>query len=142
MENYSFSEAGQELYTFTKNRFCDYYIEEFKLSKESSEFGEDVILYAMHALLRLWHPYIPFVTEELYGKLGFQGDVIVSQWPSMDLTVDKQAEKAHTLFVEVVREVRKLRAENNIMPNKTIKLKVYAKNANAEILSNMLPLLA
>lgn len=142
MENYSFSEAWQELYTFTKNRFCDYYIEEFKLSKDTSEYGEDVILYAMNVLLRLWHPYIPFVTEELYSKLWFNGHLIVSEWPHVWLEVNKEAEKAHSLFVEVVREVRKLRAENNIMPNKTIKLKVYAKNTNAEILSEMLTLLS
>ena len=41
MENYNFSEAGWELYTFTKNRFCDYYIEEFKLAKDVSEYGQD-----------------------------------------------------------------------------------------------------
>jgi len=141
MENYSFSEAGQELYIFTKNRFCDYYIEEFKLAKEASTYGEDVILYAAHVLLRLWHPYIPFVTEELYSKLWFDGDLIISSWPKLEVNIDKPIEKAHTLFVEVIKEVRKLRAENNIMPNKTIKLKIYAKNSNAEILSSCLDLL-
>lgn len=83
MEDYSFSEAGTELYVFTKNEFCDYYIEEFKLTKDTSKYGKDVILYTIHTLLRLWHPYIPFVTEELYKKIGFSGDVIVSQWPKM-----------------------------------------------------------
>ena len=142
MENYSFSEAGQELYTFTKNRFCDYYIEEFKLSKDISEFGEDVILYSMNALLRLWHPYIPFVTEEMYSKIGFVGDLIISDWPNIEIEINKDAEKAHTLFVEVIREIRKLRAENNIMPNKSIKLKIYAKNTNAEVLNEMLTLIS
>lgn len=142
MEAYNFSEAGGELYTFTKNRFCDYYIEEFKLAKDVSQFWEDVILYSFNVLLRLWHPYIPFVTEELHDKLGFTGDLIVADWPTLSLDVDKEVEKAHTLFVEVIREVRKLRAENNIMPNKTIKLKIYAKNKNAEILESCLDLLA
>lgn len=68
--------------------------------------------------------------------------MIVAQWPILNLAVDKEVEKAHTLFVEVIREVRKLRAENNIMPNKTIKLKIYAKNKNAEILSSCLDLLS
>lgn len=71
MEQYSFSEAGQELYNFTRNEFCDYYIEEFKLTKEVSKYGAEVISYSMNVLLKLWHPYIPFVTEELYSKLGF-----------------------------------------------------------------------
>jgi valyl-tRNA synthetase len=59
------------LQTFTKNEFCDYYIEEFKLTKEKSKYGEKVISYVLNHLLRLWHPYIPFVTEEIYDKLGF-----------------------------------------------------------------------
>lgn len=142
MESYSFSEAGGELYTFTKNRFCDYYIEEFKLAKEVSKHGEDVILYAIHVLLRLWHPYIPFVTEELYEKLWFSGHLIISQWPQLTLETNSDVEKSHTLFVEVIREIRKLRAENNIMPNKTIKLKIYAKNKNAEILNSSIDLLS
>jgi valyl-tRNA synthetase len=69
MEDYSFSEAGQELYAFTKNEFCDFYIEEFKLTKETSKNGNNVIMFALDTLLKLWHPYIPFVTEELYEKL-------------------------------------------------------------------------
>ncbi|NDK09604.1 valine--tRNA ligase [Candidatus Gracilibacteria bacterium] len=142
MENYSFSDAGQELYVFTKNSFCDYYIEEFKLSKTSSKHGETVIRYAMGVLLKLWHPYIPFVSEELYKKLGFSGDLIVAPWPKVEIESDQEAIKAHELFVEIVKEVRKLRAENNIMPNKSIKLKIYAKNKNAEILEPTLNILS
>lgn len=59
----------------------------------------------------------------------------------MTLNANNEVEKAHELFVEVVREVRKLRADNNIMPNKTIKLKIYAKNKNAEILTEILELI-
>jgi len=69
MESYNFSEIGQELQIFTKNEFCDYYIEEFKLS--NSQFGNEVIIYTLNKLLKLWHPYIPFVTTEIYSKLGF-----------------------------------------------------------------------
>jgi len=96
----------------------------------------------MNALLRLWHPYIPFVTEEMYSKIGFVGDLIISDWPNIEIEINKDAEKAHTLFVEVIREIRKLRAENNIMPNKSIKLKIYAKNTNAEVLNEMLTLIS
>jgi valyl-tRNA synthetase len=72
MDNNNFSEAGQELQSFTKNEFCDYYIEEFKLTKEKSQFGEKVITYVMNNLLKLWHPYVPFVSTEIYNKLGFE----------------------------------------------------------------------
>ena len=141
MENFNFSEAWEELYRFTRNRFCDYYIEEYKLTKDESKYGEEVILYSIHALLRLWHPYIPFVTEEIYKKLGFSGDLIIQKWPEISLEINKEAEKTHELFVELVKEVRKLRAENNIMPNKTIKLKIYAKWKNADTLNEVIDLI-
>ena len=142
MDSYNFSEAGQELYYFTKNEFCDYYIEEFKLTKERSKYGEKVIIYTINHLLKLWHPYIPFVTEEIYSKLGLPGELIDGAWSEVKLERNEQIEKDKVLVMDLIREVRKLRAENNIMPNKTIKLKIYAKNKNAEILGEALDLIA
>ena len=69
MQDYSFSETGIELQNFTRNEFCDYYIEEFKITRETSKHGNDVIMYAINNILKLWHPYIPFVTEELWNKI-------------------------------------------------------------------------
>lgn len=69
MEKNNFSIAGEELQTFTKNEFCDYYIEEFKVTRDTSPFGKYVIVYTIVHLLKLWHPYIPFVTEGLWKSL-------------------------------------------------------------------------
>jgi len=69
MENFNFSEAGQELQAFPRNEFCDYYIEEFKLTKDTSAYGSKVITFVLNVLLKLLHPYIPFVTEEIYRKI-------------------------------------------------------------------------
>ena len=137
MEKYDFSEAGQELQIFTKNEFCDYYIEEFKLTKEESKFGREVITYVMNKLLKLWHPYIPFVSEEIYNKLGFKWDLIDSDWGFVWIERNEQIEKDNKLVMEVIREIRSIRADNNIMPNKTIWLKIYAKNKNTEILEEV-----
>lgn len=142
MENYDFSEAGQELQVFTKNEFCDYYIEEFKLTKETSKYWDKVITYVINKLLKLWHPYIPFVTEEIYNKLWFTWDLIVSDWWYVDWFRDEDIEKDNKLVFDVIREIRAIRAENNIMPNKTIWLFIYAKNKNAEVLSEVLDLIA
>ena len=142
IEGFNFSEAWEDIYRFTKNLFCDYYIEEYKLSKETSKFGEEVMLFSIHALLRLWHPYIPFVTEKIYTLLWFSWDLITSKWPEIQIEQDKAVDKAHELFVEIVREIRRLRADNNIMPNKSIKLKIYAKNTNAAILEELLYLIS
>lgn len=142
MEKFDFSDAGQELQTFTRNEFCDYYIEEFKITKENSKYGQKVITYVLNKLLKLWHPYIPFVTEEIFNKVGFTWELIVSDWGTVNIKRDAQIEKDHSLLIDVIREVRSLRADNNIMPNKTIWLKIYAKNKNAEILNEALDVIA
>lgn len=142
MEKYNFSEAWVELQNFTKNEFCDYYIEEFKLTKEKSKYGQKVISYVLNHLLRLWHPYIPFVTEEIYDKLGFQGDLIISKWSKVSVKSDDQIEKNKILIMDIIREIRSLRADNNIMPNKTIGLQIYAKNKNAEVIWEVIEVIA
>lgn len=142
MDSYNFSEVGEELQAFTKNEFCDYYIEEFKLTKQKSKFGEKVISYVLNNLLRLWHPYMPFVTEEIYSKLGFQGDLIIASWPNISLPRDEKIEKDKKLIIDIIKQIRSLRADNNIMPNKTIGLQIYAKNKNADVISEVLELIA
>ncbi len=142
MEKYNFSEAWVELQIFTKNEFCDYYIEEFKLTKEKSIYGEKVISYVLNHLLRLWHPYIPFVTEKIYNKLGFDWDLIISKWSKVSVKSDEKIEKDKKLVMDIIREIRSLRADNNIMPNKTIGLQIYAKNKNAEVINEVIEVIA
>ncbi|NVP17381.1 valine--tRNA ligase [Candidatus Gracilibacteria bacterium] len=142
MESFDFSDAGQELQTFTKNEFCDYYIEEFKLTKEKSKFGDKVITYVLNILLKLLHPYIPFVTEEIYYRLGFSGKLIDASWGKVSISRDENLEKDNALVFDVIREIRAIRADNNILPSKTIGLKIYAKLRNKEILSEVLELIA
>ena len=142
MENFNFSEAGQELQAFTRNEFCDYYIEEFKLTKDTSAYGSKVITFVLNVLLKLLHPYIPFVTEEIYRKIWFAWDLIDSSWPQVAEFRDKNIEKQKELIIEVMKEIRRLRAENNIMPNKTIWLKIYSTPKNKEILEESIELIS
>jgi len=141
MEDYNFSEAGQELQAFTKHEFCDYYIEEFKLTKDTSKYGREVITYVINKLLKLWHPYIPFVSEEIYTKLWFTWGLINADWWEVKVIRDESIEKENALVVSVIKEIRSLRADNNILPNKTIWLQIYAKNKNAETLNGVLDLI-
>ncbi len=137
MENYNFSEAGIELQAFTKNEFCDYFIEEFKLTKSESIHGETVISYVLFKLLCLWHPYIPFVTEEIFGRIAYEWHLIDSTWSPVLLERDIDIEKEKELMIDIIKSVRNIRAENNVMPNKTIKLQIYARNKNAEFLEKV-----
>ncbi len=141
MENYNFSSIWQELQIFTKNEFCDYYIEEFKLTDQTSKFWKEVITYVLNKLLKLWHPYIPFVTEEIYSKIWFSWDLIIEEYAKINIERNIEVEKAKNLIIELIKEIRKLRVEKDIKPNKTIKLQIYAKNKNAEIIAEVIDLL-
>lgn len=142
MEKYEFSEAWLELQSFTKNEFCDYYIEEFKLSKTTSQFWEQVITYVFNVLLKLWHPYIPFVTEELYRKLWYDWYLIDATWPKVNFERNIEVEKNNVLIFDIIREIRNIRAENNILPWNTIWLKIYAKGKSVWIIEEVLNLIA
>jgi len=142
MEKYNFSEAWIELQAFTKNDFCDYYIEEFKLTKQTSIYSEEVIVYTINKLLKLLHPYIPFASEEIFKKLGFDGDLIVAKWWNVSLKRNIEAEKQKEVIIETVKEIRRIRAENNIAPNKTIWLKIFSKASYIESIKQNLTLIA
>lgn len=133
MEEYNFSESWIELINFTKNDFCDYYIEEFKLLGNKSGFWNDVIIYVINHILKLWHPFIPFVTEELYSKLWFEWMLINANFSKVALKADKEIEKQKEIIIEVITEIRRIRADNNIMPNKSINLLLKPKKWLSEI---------
>ena len=141
MEKFEFSASGEELQVFTRNEFCDYYIEDFKLTKDISEYWNKVIIYVIDKLLKLWHPYIPFVTCEIYNKLWFTWDIINAEWANVNIKRNTQIEKDNELVISIIKEIRSLRADNNVMPNKTINVQIYAKNKNAEILTEVLNLI-
>ena len=135
LENYNFSETWMDLQSFTRNDFCDYYIEEFKITKEKSVFGEDVIMYVINNLLKLWHPYIPFVTEELWNKIGFEWKIINAPISKVAVSSSKEIEKNKDIVIELIKEVRNIRAVNQIMPNKSIKLMIKPKKSLRDIFS-------
>jgi len=141
METYSFSEAGIELQAFTKNEFCDYYIEEYKLTKDTSKNGDKVISYVINKLLKLWHPYIPFVTEEIYEKLWFKWELISADWWDVNIERNIEIEKDNKLVLDIIKEIRSIKANNNIMPNKTIWLQIFAKSKNAVVINEVLDLI-
>ncbi len=135
MKDFNFSEVWIELQNFTKNDFCDYYIEEFKLTKDS-KYWNDVIIYVINNILKLWHPFIPYVTEELWSKIWFDWLIINSNYSNVILPQDKNIEKQKEIIIEVIKEIRKLRNENNITPSESIKLNLKIKKSIIEIFSN------
>jgi len=134
MQNLNFSEIWIELQSFTRNDFCDYYIEEFKLTN-TSKYGRDVIMYVINNILKLWHPFIPFVTEELWSKIWFEWKLISSLYSKVLLPYDKQIEKNKEIIIETIKEIRRIRNENHIQPSTSIKMKLKIKKLLQELFS-------
>jgi valyl-tRNA synthetase len=130
MEKNNFSIAGEELQTFTKNEFCDYYIEEFKVTRNTSPFGKYVIVYTIVHLLKLWHPYIPFVTEALWKSLWLEWNLMESNWSQVGIARNEEIEKEKIIIIDLVREIRRLKAESNVPNSGSIKLYIYYKGKN------------
>ena len=134
-ERYEFGEVGRVLYNFIWDEFCDWYIEMAKLPL----YGEDeaakkttrsILAYVLDNTMRLLHPFMPFITEEIWQNLPHEGvSITVAKWPENDaLLTDLQAAEEMKLLVEIIRSVRNSRAEVNTPMSKKIKMIVKAKD--------------
>ncbi|USK49082.1 valine--tRNA ligase [Bacillus sp. CMF12] len=134
-DRYEFGEVGRVLYNFIWDDFCDWYIEMAKLPL----YGEDeaakkttrsILAYVLDNTMRLLHPFMPFITEEIWQNLPHSGESItVAQWPAVnDEYTDNQTANEMKLLVEIIRSVRNSRAEVNTPMSKKIKMMVKAKD--------------
>lgn len=131
-----FSEAANALYHFVWNDFCDWYLELVKpliYGEPSSErtATQLVLAQTLNRMMRLLHPFIPFITEEIWQKLPIRSDaLIVESYPTPRNDKDwfAVANKDSVFEMEVVKEVisaiRNIRGENQIKPNQTIKARL------------------
>jgi valyl-tRNA synthetase len=138
IDRYDFGEAGRALYDFAWDDFCDWYIEFAKLSL----YGEDearkgqtraVLVHVLDTLLRLLHPFVPFVTEEIWQSLPVPGDALIAAaWPTVDASLfDEDAARRTQQLMEAVRAVRNVRAELNVPPSRPVALVVRPADAAA-----------
>ena len=133
IEAFQFGEGGRTLYDFIWGEYCDWYLEMIKPRLYGSDLraAEEVREVAVHVLdtvLRLLHPYMPFVTEELWGYLpGQRQPLIISPWPEFQPQfVDEEIEKKMELFMEAVRAIRNARTEHQVEPGKRIQAIIAA----------------
>ncbi|WP_404468615.1 valine--tRNA ligase [Sutcliffiella horikoshii] len=135
-EKYEFGEVGRALYNFIWDDFCDWYIEMAKIPL----YGEDeaakkttrsILAYVLDNTLRLLHPFMPFITEEIWQQLLHEGESItLAKWPEVrDELTDKEAAADMRLLVDIIRSVRNVRAEVNTPMSKQVKLLVKAKTS-------------
>lgn len=136
LEQERFSDAATSLYQFIWNEFCDWYIEFSKpiLSGPQSEerkATQMVLAQTLNRMLRLLHPFCPFITEELYQKLPIKNAAcIIDQYPNIRIDKDlldmssATAAKEIDLIKEVITAIRNIRGENRISPAEKLKIRI------------------
>lgn len=116
MDKYEFNLAGSEIYDFTWNYFCDYYIEMAKYSIENEE-TKSTLCYVLTGILKLLHPFMPFVTEEIYSMLPVKDaeSIMISEYPKYSKKyIFELEENVIDDAVEFIKNFRNIKAENKI----------------------------
>jgi valyl-tRNA synthetase len=127
MDKYEFAQAGELIREFVWGEFADWYLEIAKIEEEKGEEKDLILRYVLANILKLWHPFIPFVTEAVWGNMGNDKDLIVSSWPEIGES-HKDAEIEYDKLKDVIVAIRNLRTENKIEPAKKINVSIINEN--------------
>ena len=134
LENFELGIAVQNLYDFIWDVFCDWYIEIAKIrlngdNEEGKKTAKAVLVYVMSNTLKLLHPFMPFITEEIWLALPHDGEsIMISEWPKYDAALDFPVEEAAMERVmTAIKAIRNRRAEMNVPPSKKAKLYIATK---------------
>ena len=137
IEGYRFNEAAHELYQFIWHSYCDWYLEFAKPLLQSDDPAvlaetRATALWTLHRALAMLHPFMPFLTEELWEQSGADGGMLIAaDWPAIDRgLVDGEADGELGWLVEIVARIRAVRGEMNVPPG--AKIPLILKGASAE----------
>ena len=141
LESYRFNDAAAGIYNFVWHEFCDWYLEAIKPTlyekqgpeKKKTTLG--VLWCVMHDTLILLHPFMPFVTEEIWHKLpGTRGSIMQAVFPAdrnkgAEIRFDTNAESQMALLIELISAVRNIRGEMNISPSLNLTATIQTKDS-------------
>ncbi|MCD4777689.1 MAG: valine--tRNA ligase [Desulfobacterales bacterium] len=140
LDNYRFNEAAGTIYKFVWHEFCDWYLEIIKPTLYAKEKQNErqstlsVLRRLLHDILLLLHPFMPFVTEEIWHKLpGTEGSIMKAAFPatSSDYLItkkDPEAESKMEVITEIISGIRNIRGEMNIAPSLTLEASVQSQD--------------
>jgi valyl-tRNA synthetase len=145
LKTYRFNEAANILYHFAWNEYCDWYLELVKprWSEEADPADRRVARWVawkvLDGILRLLHPFMPFVTEELWQALPHDGEALaLAAWPrAKKAWFDADAEREIAFLQELVVAVRNLRAENNVGPGKRVNVVVRGREDQLALIERL-----
>ncbi|AET70613.1 valyl-tRNA synthetase [Desulfosporosinus orientis DSM 765] len=133
LEKYDLGEAGRLLYEFIWNEYCDWYIELTKPrlynkeDKAARHTAQSVLLEVLEGTMRLLHPFMPFLTEEIWQNFPGSGKSIMMQpWPEVPAYRDAAAEKNMTLLMDAIKAIRNIRAEMKVAPGQKVEIIILA----------------
>ena len=136
LADYRFDGAANAIYQFVWSRFCDWYLELIKPVLQGGEEGGEetraVAGWVLDQILVLLHPFMPFITEELWHAMGARDhDLIVGHWPMADArALDPEAEREIDWLIRLVSEIRAARTELNVPPG--ARLPMHVRDAHAD----------
>ena len=143
LDNYRFNDAAKSLYEFIWHGFCDWYLELVKpmlaTRNQSAETrNTQIVLYkVLEKTLRCLHPFMPFITEEIWQKLNSSiqhqassiQSIMLQPWPHIQKQMlDKDCEQKMQLAIDVIAAIRNLRAQMNILPSQRAKVTILSKD--------------
>lgn len=139
-ERFEFGEAGRILYSFIWDDYCDWYIEMTKEQLQDKEAAntttKSILVFVLDQFLRLLHPIMPFVTEEIWQQIGGQDkSIVVADYPRvMEVYQDSQVEAQMAQLMELIRAVRTIRNEMNTPLSKPVDLYIKVQDAAGQAL--------
>ncbi len=136
LENYEFNVAAKSIYEFFWNEFCDWYIESAKprLNGEGRTTTQNILVKVLDSSLRLLHPFMPFLAEELWQNLPVAtGSITIVPWPEVEnIFIDNSAEKTFERVMQIVKGIRNVRAELDMASKQNVVLYILGKNLSKE----------
>ena len=154
LEQYGYADAARAIYDFAWDEFCSFYIEMTKSrmqDEQTKPIAQRVTAFVLDQLLRLLHPMIPFVTEEVWGLLSqiapqrgltelttATKSIMLADWPEVeDQRIDPVIEQQFSLFQDVLRAIREIRSRQNIAPKQEVEFSVACSDDVVELLEPM-----
>jgi len=142
MEEFQFGEAERQLHDFLWNEYCDWYIELAKIRQQAGDLSpQPVLLHVLETSLRLLHPFMPFITEELWQNIRpcnpelTEESIMVSPYPVVSgREPDTDAESEIGLVTDIIRSMRNIRAQYRVEASRRVAVSVYAEAALVPVL--------
>lgn len=131
MDKYEFAIVGNELYSFVWNDFCSWYIEFSKTginseNQEEKNITLSTLIYVLNAIVKLLHPFMPFVTEEIYLSLNEDEETIcTSKWPTRSDDINLRNAMEVNQLIEIIITVRQVKADNDLKPSTPLRITIH-----------------